>query len=170
MTMTISRDEYSDLGGGTPLSLNDETKGYLVVRGGFDIGSRSYRRQTVQSPFTEGRTVVANLMDVVEREITIRVFGSTAAQRDQRMYDLIRAFTQFSFVITTNIQGTVRAWRCETADVVVGDGGKLQEFHAMRFMQDVTFMVPCHPRQLTTGAATVPTRNGVPVKGGQGAI
>lgn len=148
VAMTISREQLAL----TPLNINSETEGYLLLRGGFDLGSRTWRRQTVQSPFTDGRTIVGAVMDVVTREFTFEVRGSTAYIMNDRMHHLIRAFSQFSYTLTATIQGYTRAWRCEIADVEVGDAGKLQEFHAMSFRQNVTFSVPCNPRQITNSS------------------
>jgi hypothetical protein len=144
-TLVISRTEL-----GLPsLNLNDTDNGYAIVRGGFGWGGRTWRRQVVQSPFTDGRTVVGRVMDIVTREFTFRLRAATASALDQKVGYVIDAFSQFAYTLTPTVNGVTYAWRCETADLAVGSQGKLDEFQEMALMREITATVPCNPRPLS---------------------
>jgi hypothetical protein len=141
-TLTISRNDLNL----TPLNMNDPAHGYTLVRGGLTLGGRTWKRQTTTSPFTNARTMVARQVDVDTRDIRVRCKGyydgGVQHTAHSLMHALADAFSQFSYTLTLDLNGTVYGWLCETADWTVGDSGAINEFMAMSFMYEMTFHVP----------------------------
>src|SRR4051794_7570499 len=97
--------------------------GYEVNVEGLGPGPRTYRRETVTSPFVRGRFLIDAQLDSPTAPLSIWVGGSTAAQLSTRVAALIAAFDQLSYTLTVVIDGETYAWACEPADSTVGDAG-----------------------------------------------
>ena len=119
---------------------------YTFPEGGIDHGAQGWRRTTAESPWAEGRTVVAAVRDVAVGNIVIRVFGTLAEQKT-RTASLIAAFSQIDHTVTINIDGTAHIWsNCEPAEYQISSTGTgLSGPHMMAGQQSVTFQVPHSP-------------------------
>lgn len=101
------------------LQINDGTV-YTLARG-LNPGTVSWRKQTVESPFYEGRYVVHEVKDAVEVKIPIYVHGTTHTNLDLNINALIEAFAhQSSFDLHVEVENRPYAWTCERADYEVG--------------------------------------------------
>lgn len=85
-----------------------------------DIGSVTWRKETVTSPFVHGRTPVHEVKDVTESKVGVYVMGDTRATLDGNIETLIEAFTeQYSYELRLQVEGRDYHWRCERADYQV---------------------------------------------------
>lgn len=119
--------------------------GYEIVGSGLGIGAKSFRRQTVESPYVASRTLVGAVLDVVEGRLAVRVSGATHAELRTRTLTLVAAMEQRAFTLRVLIEGATDNYRCECADSAVGDGGTYDEMLAMNLLQPVTFSFPHDP-------------------------
>lgn len=119
---------------------------YHLVEGGTSVGAQSFRKITTQSPYTEGRLVVASVKDVAIGLVTVRVLGSTRAEMGTRIEALIAAFEQDEYTIAFDFDGFSMTWNCEAADWALGtDNGALSGPHLQAKQQNVEFSVPHTP-------------------------
>jgi len=125
------------------LELNDPANGYDVISVG--PGSTSWRRETVKSPWVHGETLINAVKDVGIAPLSIRVMGSSAAQKETRLGALLAAFSQFNYVQTVTINGVGYAWACQPADWSVGDDGEFEKFFEMTHRSQVKLSIPRYP-------------------------
>ena len=86
-----------------------------------EVGSVTWRKEVVTSPFVAGRTPVHEVKDAAEASITIHVLGSNHAELRSNLSSLLDAFTnQYSYELTITVEGETRTWTCERADYEVG--------------------------------------------------
>lgn len=120
--------------------------GYEIMGAGLGIGAKSFRRQTVESPYVSSRTLVGAVLDVVEGRLAVRVNGATHLELRTRINALVAAMEQRAFTLRINIEGNIDNYRCECADSAIGDGGTYDEMHAANLLQQVTFSFPHDPK------------------------
>lgn len=128
-------------------TINETSTEYGFPEGGISHGALGYRRFFAQSPWVQGRTLIAAVPETQIGVITFRVLG-TLAQQKTRMNTLIAAFTQDTYTVTITIDGQSHVWSdCEPADYVVGSSGQgfLSGPHMMAGQQNITFQVPHTP-------------------------
>lgn len=120
-----------------------EAAGYQVVSVG--PGARSWRKETVTSPFVHGRAVVSQVLDAGSFPLLVRVKALTAATLASRITALLHAVEQVSYDTTVVIDGVTWTWRCETADTSIGEAGSLDPHGLRNLQQLVTCSIPRHP-------------------------
>jgi hypothetical protein len=125
------------------LELEDPANGYQVVS--FGPGATSWRRDTVNSPYVHGSTLINAVMDLQIAPLVVRVKGVTATQKESRLGVLIDALSQFLYGIGSIIDGVSYVWICQPADYSIGDGGEFNKFHEKNLMTEVVFMIPRNP-------------------------
>lgn len=125
------------------LDIQDPANGYSVVKLG--PGATSWRRDTVKSPWVHGETLIHAVKDVQIAPLTVRVSGSSAAQKETRLGILLDAFSQFTYSIGVAINGVAYVWYCQPADWSTGEGGELSKFHEMAHITEVEFSIPRNP-------------------------
>lgn len=138
LTVTITGGTLSDL------SLT-RANGYLNLRGGLGPGSRSFRRQTAQSPFVNGRILVGQSLDVEFAQLLVLVQAASSAQLVTRMSALLERMEQPSFVLQVVVDGITYRWQCECADSAPGDAGAFNATDLMVYRQALQFSVPRQP-------------------------
>lgn len=130
--------------GATSLALT-AANGYEVNVEGLGPGPRTYRRETVTSPFVRGRFLIDAQLDSTTAPLSIWVGGNSAAQLSTRISALIAAFDQLTFTLTVVIDGETYEWACEPADSVVGDSGTFDFWDLGAFQQVVHLNIPRDP-------------------------
>ena len=86
-----------------------------------EIGSVSWRKEVVTSPFVAGRFPVHEVKDAAESSISVHVLGSNHAALRSNLATLLSAFTeQSSYQLTMTVEGQTSTWTCERADYQVG--------------------------------------------------
>lgn len=114
---TVTRSNLSPDPG--VLDLNDETSYVLGRR--VEVGSVTWEKSTVTSPFVHGRFVVNERMGAAEAGIEVYVLGSDHTQVMNRVGTLLEAFTeQHEYVLRLVVDSVVHEWLCERADFEVG--------------------------------------------------
>lgn len=142
-SVVITRTELSL----SDLELNTSSgDDYKVIKNELAGGALGWRRQTVTSPFVEGRALINAVKDVVISPIGIRVTGSTQADLKSKMQALVNAFTQQSYQITETIGGQVwGVYQCEPADIVIGSGSVYHTEQFIAFKQEFRAQIPRKP-------------------------
>ena len=124
--------------------------------GGYDIvsltsGGVTWRRTVVQGKYQRGRALVQAQQDTVTDVVVVRVSGTSQTQVENRVAVLRQAFSQFTYTLTTEIDGVARTIDCEPADMaIVGDDTR-QKTLAYHLMREVSLSIPRDP-QLMDGA------------------
>lgn len=114
VSASVTRNELS-LG---DLDLNDGVNYQLAKN--FSAGSVTWRKQTVESPFYEGRYVVHEVKDAAETRLTVYVFGASYPALNSNLETLLAAFTeQSSYDVIITTEGQEHRWTCERADYEV---------------------------------------------------
>lgn len=129
----------------SPLQLQDPGV-YKVVTIG--PGQIVRRREVATSPYTQGRTLVRAVKDVMTSTATIRAYGSTAAELETRTAAMLDAFDQFSFTFTFTVDGVTKTWTCECADYGPLNG-LFDPLELRQFQQAYAFSIPRHPVPVT---------------------
>lgn len=100
------------------LDIDDGAK--FILAQGLRIGSVTWRRETVQSPFVEGRVPVHEVKDAAESTVIVYCKGANHTILDQNIAELLEAFTeQYSYLLKLNVNGVNHHWTCERADYEV---------------------------------------------------
>jgi hypothetical protein len=100
------------------LDLNDGVR-YILGKG-VRVGSLTWRRETVSSPFAHGRFPIHETKDAAESSIDIYVLGEDHATLHANLGELLTAFTeQYAYVLKLEVEGESYHWRCERADYQV---------------------------------------------------
>ena len=124
--------------------------------GGYDIvsltsGGVTWRRTVVQGKYQRGRALVQAQQDTVTDVVVVRVSGTSQTQVENRVAVLRQAFSQFTYTLTTEIDGVARTIDCEPADMaIVGDDTR-QKTLTYHLMREVSLSIPRDP-QLMDGA------------------
>ena len=124
--------------------------------GGYDVvsltsGGVTWRRTVVQGKYQRGRALVQAQQDTVTDVLVVRVSGTSQTQVENRCAVLRAAFSQFVYMLATDIDGVIRAIECEPADMaIVGDDTR-QKTLTYHLMREVSLSIPRDP-QLMDGA------------------
>lgn len=119
--------------------------GYEVNVEGFGPGPRTYKRETIGSPFTRGRWLIDAQLDTSTAPLTIWVGGSTAAEMWSRTDSLLEAFDQRDYIFQAVIDGVTFQWACEPADTSIGTDGVFDFWDLGAFQQVVHLQIPRDP-------------------------
>jgi hypothetical protein len=115
VTAVVTRTEL----GLENLDINDNLN-YQLGRA-LRIGSVTWRRESVTSPYVHGRIPVHEVKDAAESSLVVHCFGETSAAAMTNLGVLLEAFTgQWDYSIALNVDGVNYQWRCERADYEVG--------------------------------------------------
>lgn len=128
----------------SPLVLNEST-GYHLTRNGIGPGDKKFKRQTTESVFVSGRTLIHATPDIVDTAINLRVSGGTREQLFERIRNLADAISQFSYQMQVTVEGEVELWKCEPADFVVGEDGRYDDLMLRSNMQPFGMTVTYKP-------------------------
>lgn len=139
LSLTITRTELAL----SALELSDPGNGYEVISVG--PGSTSWRREVAKSPWVHGEALVSAVKDVGIAPLSVRVMGTSAAQKETRLGVLLAAFSQFLYTMTVTINGVGYAWACEPADWSVGEDGEFNKFFEMAHRSEVKLSIPRNP-------------------------
>lgn len=100
------------------LNIDDGTS--FTLAQGLRIGSVTWRRETVQSPFVEGRIPVHEVKDAAESTVVVYVHGTSNAILNQNVGTLLDAFTkQYTYDLKLTVNSVNYQWVCERADYEV---------------------------------------------------
>lgn len=100
------------------LNINDGIN--YVLGKNVRVGAVTWRRETVNSPFVEGRVPVHEIKDAAESTVTVYCLGTHHTMLNQNIETLLEAFTQqYSYELRLNIEGINYRWSCERADYEV---------------------------------------------------
>lgn len=122
----------------------------LTFANGYDIdgigpGAKSFRRNTVQSPYVPGRFITDIVADYQTAVLDVWVGGSSGSQLQTRVGTLLTAFEQFTYTLQVVIDGATYSWTCEPADSAVGQAGAFEEWDLGAFGQEVHLTIPRSP-------------------------
>lgn len=140
LTLEISRSELN-LG---PLEIST-SNGYYVARDGFGPGEQVLRRITAESPYVSGRILTHAVKAQETTVINLRVKGNTSNEMWSKIEILQAAVAQFSYTITFNLDGYEKTWRCEPADVTIGEGGQFNDLWIRSNTQKMSLSIPHLP-------------------------
>ena len=136
--LTIDRSELL-LG---DLVIGEDAGGYSLIKEGIGPGQQSWRRLAVTSPWAHGERLVHAVKDAPSMNVDIRVTGTSHGNLWNRLDVLTRAFSQFSYDLTFDIEGAVFTWeKCQPADWAVGNGGQIDDRMIRSLKQEVRFVV-----------------------------
>lgn len=91
-----------------------------ILGNGVQAGAVSWRKETVTSPFYEGRFVVHEVKDAADLKFLVYVIGETYPAVNTKVATLLQAVTeQYSYELKLNVQGQQHTWVCERADYEV---------------------------------------------------
>ena len=127
-----------------------------LATGGYDVvslttGGVTWRRTVVQGKYQRGRALVQAQQDTVTDVLVVRISGTSQTQVENRVAVLRQAFSQFTYTLTTEIDGVARTIDCEPADMaIVGDDTR-QKTLTYHLMREVSLSIPRDP-QLMDGA------------------
>lgn len=144
--MTISTVTM-DVIGTISLSLTP-ANGYELNAEGLGPGARTYRRDTITSPFCRGRWVIDAQLDTMSAPLSVLVMGDTAAQLEARLGTLLAAFDQRTYTLQVVIDGITHQWLCEPADSSLGTDGIFDFWDLAAYQQVVHLIVPRDPLPL----------------------
>lgn len=126
------------------------TPGAYLTRNGWNLGEKTYRRITAESPYVGGRVLVHAVPDVQTATLRLRVKGSDQQDLYNRINELSAAFSQFSYTLTINVNHKTWIYLCEAADMTLGEGGSVDDLMARSNTQYMNFTIPHSP--LDTGS------------------
>lgn len=109
-------------------------------------GGVTWRRTTAQGKYQRGRALLQAQQDTVTDVLVMRLYASSATALENDTTLLRRAFSQFTYTLTTVIDGVTRTVDCEPADMaIVGDDTrqKTLTYHVMR---ELAFSIPRDPK------------------------
>lgn len=113
-----------NVGAGLPALQLQNPPGYSVVE--IEPGVEVTDKQTSTSPDVRGRIMGARRFSEVNASLRIRITGTSAADLASKTAAVKAAFRQWSYTLTTVINGVSESWTCETYDGWAPDlGGKL---------------------------------------------
>lgn len=98
------------------LDINDHDK-YVVGGPVLWVGSRRWKRETVDSSDVHGEVTVHKKLTNATDPLTVYVQGSTLSDLETNQQALIDAFSQDRYVLQLSVDGVDHQWDCEAADV-----------------------------------------------------
>jgi hypothetical protein len=94
------------------------------------------------SPWVHGERLIHAVKDAASMNVDIRVTGTSYANLLTRMDVLTRAFSQFSYDLTLDIEGETILWEnCQPADWAWGNGGAIDDRMIRSLKQEIRFVV-----------------------------
>jgi hypothetical protein len=94
----------------------DDHQCYIVTADSFANSQTTWRRTQVQGPYVAGKFTVSAVPDQVTEQIGIYVLGTSQADLQQNLADLIDAISQPFFQLMWSMDEAVYSWDCDTAD------------------------------------------------------
>lgn len=126
------------------LDINDHT--YYTIAGQQIMGGTvQWDRKQVSAPWVDGDVTVARRRGNVMENLTVYVAGSTQADLNTNLQNLIGAFTQDRYTLSITIGSQQYAWDCETADYSV----QFDTPHLHSLYVAATFSIPRKPVALS---------------------
>lgn len=119
--------------------------GYDISLERFGPGPRTWRRETITSPFMSGRWLIDSQLDTSNAPMDVFVFGTTASQFATRTDALLDAFSQRTYNLQLTIDGVLYEWACEPADIAPGADGEFNIGDLAAFGQDFHLSIPRDP-------------------------
>lgn len=111
---SVSRSEL----GKQDLDIDDGEN--FILSKSVNVGSASWRREFVTSPFVEGRVPVHEVKDAAESSIAVYCTGPDMSTLQANIQELLEAFTeQYSYELHITANGMQHRWICERADYQV---------------------------------------------------
>jgi len=138
LTITVLSEGLDDF----PITRDE---GYRILRGGFGPGGRTWNRQTVESPFAHGRTMVGRTLAMSAAPLVVQCFADDSTILAARIDALVGVLERFEYELQVEVDGVTYRWLCEGADSVPGDGGAFVEYGLMQHFQTIAFSIPRHP-------------------------
>lgn len=142
------RDEISVAGSVTrtslglgPLDLSDGA--YEIVS--LVTGGVQWRRAVAEGRYQPGRALLHAQQSTVTDVLTVRVYGTSGTQVENRVLALRRAFSQFAYTLTTVIDGVTRTVECEPADMSIAGDDTRQKTLTYHHMREVVLSIPRDP-------------------------
>ena len=130
-----------------PLDLSDGA--YEIVS--LTVGGVQWRRAVAEGRYQPGRALLHAQQSTVTDVLTVRVYGVSDAQVENRVLALRKAFSQFAYTLTTAIAGITRTVVCEPADMSIGGDDTRQKTLTYHRMREVVLSIPRDP-ELEDGA------------------
>lgn len=112
-SVTVTREEL-----GLPLlEINDQIN-YMV---GDQIlgGSQTWNKQMVKSPYVDGEVMVNRARAQVQEQFQVQVLGPSQGGVQQNIATLIAAFSQFTYVLSIQMEDSTYTYQCDTSDYTV---------------------------------------------------
>ncbi len=144
----VTRPELG-LGDLTITGGSKSTPGYDIQS--FNTGALSWRKITTHSPFVHGEQLVHAVKDVKTVELSIVVFGSTAADLHSRIATLARAFEQFTYQLSVTMDSVEYRYTCEPADYRAGSGEGFNKFLLAAHQQVMSLQIATSPIPIAGG-------------------
>lgn len=123
--------------------LNLSSGAYEVVS--LVSGGVSWRRVTVEGRYQPGRTLLSAQQSTVTDTLTVRVYGTSDTEVENRVLALRKAFSQVAYTLTTTIAGVTRTIVCEPADMSIAGDDTRQKTLTYHRMREVVLSIPREP-------------------------
>lgn len=121
--LTLSVLVSRELLGLSDLELNDHSKFILAPS---SPGQITWQRQTASSIFVDDDVTIHRRRSKVTENIVIEVKGSDQGALQANLTEILNAFIQDNYTITTTFDSTEYQWLCEAADYqVIWDGPRV---------------------------------------------
>lgn len=114
----------------------------------FDGQGVSWERAEVTSPWVDGTFDASIRKGSQPLTVSLRAMGSTLAQADSRVGDLLDAVSASAWQITRTLAGVSTTWRCRAADAAVSF--TTEDWLLNR--RTVVLTIPAQPNPTITGA------------------
>lgn len=115
------------------------------------VGDVTWRRTVSEGKYQRGRALLQAQQATVTDVLTLRVYGTSASQVESRTSAIRAAFSQFTYTLTTVIDGITRTVECEPADMTVLGDDTRQKTLTYHRMREIRLSIPRDP-QLTEGS------------------
>lgn len=103
------------------LAIATATYDVMVDEGSLlDVGSVTWRRLTADSPYVNGRVLMAAVKDTPTMAVRIDVIGTDLADVQTKVGTLLTAVWQPSYQLSLTFDSATYTWDCEPADASVG--------------------------------------------------
>ena len=113
---------------------------------GYSISGRTWRRRTVEGPYTHGRVLIGAVLDTPTLTVTARLTGDDWADVRSTLALVQDVTAQFNYTATVTVLGAEQVWTCEPADIFEG---QIDRWHAKAAIQDITLSIPINPIPVT---------------------
>lgn len=105
------------------------------------VGSRTWRRTTVEGKYTHGRTLIGAVMETEQLVIRAHFKAASWTAVMNLVAPVVAAFSQLSYTLTWTVEGRTVSYKCEPADITY----QMEKFRAMANIQELTFTIPVTP-------------------------